>query len=998
MNSPTSRKAGWVFGISIGMLLVLTPEWTVVVRAAETAKTVPLDLRKTSYTPPENITKRFPTVSDPPIFAIRPYKQGRVALCGMYPQFSFTSGRQWLFNGEVLERGLEGKPSHFGTLLENTLRWLGEPSLASGKLGGHKTDPKRLLPLNERPQIKKWFEEKFWGGDELRWHRPRRGVLYRGFIGIKTTYSGTTGTVAQYAGAARELGLDFIVVIDDFAKLSPAKLEALKAECRKASDKKLWVMPGYAIDNNVGNHVLIFGVDPSWPTPRCLTGPGRTLLNQQYQNEKGQFENDASVLTWLLNEVRRRHKCQIAFYNFGENASPSIPGRGMRMTNLRSYGMGVVWLYRDGKLVEDVTDQYLLTAQGNIPPAPGAVNIVRTPEELRREVKANRGLMFAQARSLERLVDDALRYMHTYDAANVFPSTGPIIHAWPECWRVHTFAIEDFVTGRNRMASPIHVTSDVGLKQIEIYDGTNLFRRFLLNGAKAFNKTLHLNGTVQRNLVLIAEDLKGGKAVSYARRTRKVGDTPEHCGDHCNIPDMFMANGPTRTLVIRTPTIHGGFTWDGGPEGWLKLVDFTSSQPVVYAKQGQEGYELFNQVAMLEVTDEGMRRMRSVREEVLPPELDRVPHSPWKGYGPLRPSKLFTHVQKFTEWHHAAHKVHPTGHAGYGYGYGAIPTLFETRMTFRRDLDIEKIDLMSGHGSTKGFDPWVVLVQGDKTTVVDTRQIKASRGLVLRPGDWLGVYSPRDTNSNILTVREQPMRVELRRAGATAWMRFQAEPGKRRVAGGDGYAYSFATMTFPVDAEINDAEGLVKRKRYVENPTGLAITGATRIPSPGILDYVSKNHRIEVEVPAPDWKTLVTLPIRCGGMNGRWSAGLWLRTGYVLGYYGKGENRYRPMGVDLDGRIYIPVPVDLAKRHHIVAGHPVVADKAGTELFIQVTQLSGGSDGTPFTWYVAVNNPSDAAVTTTLRQTMQVPGLDIGTRKLTLKPGEHRVLLPRSRQ
>jgi len=973
--------------------LVVGPEWTVVVRAARTARTVRFDLAKTGYKPPENVTKRFPTTTSPPIFAIRPYKKGRVALCSMYPQFTFTSGRQWLFQGEVLDRGLKGKPSHLGKLLANTLHWLGEPSVRSGKLGGYTTDPKRLKPVNQRPEVRKRFEDTYWGEAELKRHRPAKGKLFRGLIGIKTTYSGATGTVADYARTARELGLDFIVLMDDFAKLTPAKWTSLKDECKKASDQKLWVLPGYAIDNNTGNHMFIYGPDPPWPGQRCLTGPGQTLLNQQFRDTDGKYKHECPVLPWILHQVMKRSWGQVGYYNFGEKTASAGQGSPMRMEHLRTYGMGVIWFYRDGKLVEDMLDHYLLTAQGNIPPAPGAVNIVTSPAELRREVQAKRGLYYAQARSLKDLQMDALRYPRCYDAPNVFPTTGPVIHAWPECWRVHTFAAEDFVTGRNRMRSPIHVTSEVGLKEIRIYDGTHLFRRFTLDGAHEFKRTLWLNGTVQRNLVLVADDVAGGRAVSYARRTRKLGDHPEFCGDRVNIGDMFMAHGPTATRVLQVPAIYGGGTWDGGPTGWLKLIGLRGSQPIVRAKQGTEGHTLFNQVPMLEAADEGVRMMRSVRAEVLPSYLDHLPRSPWKSYGPLLPSKLFSHVQQYAEWQHAAHKVHPVGHAGYGFGYGASPTLFTTRMTFKQDLDIDKFELLAGAGQPQNIDTRTVVGQGEKTTVIEYGRIKRQQTLALKPGDWVGVFSPLATNSYILTVRKQPMRMELRRASTPVWLRLFASPSKRRVKAGDTYAYELATLTFPVDADIHDADGLIRRKRYLENPTGLKVTGATRITSPGILDYTSDTHRIELEVPAPSWKTMLTLPFRCSGMNRRWSAGLWLREGYVAGHYGKSKDRYRPLGIDSGGRIYIPVSVDLAERHHIVAGHPVVADGAGKDLFIQVTQLAGGTSRAPFTWYVAVNNPSERPVTTTLRQTMALPGLKLDTQKVALKPGEHRVLV-----
>jgi len=166
-----------------------------------------------------------------------------------------------------------------------------------------------------------------------------------------------------------------------------------------------------------------------------------------------------------------------------------------------------------------------------------------------------------------------------------------------------------------------------------------------------------------------------------------------------------------------------------------------------------------------------------------------------------------------------------------------------------------------------------------------------------------------------------------------------------------------------------------------------------------------------------------------------------MKKGYVTGHYGKGEDRYRPLGVDPHGQIYFPVSPDLAPVHHYVAGHPVTAEGDGAqEAFIQVTQISGGTfmkdrksqpsnssrhspsavtrtqppgfsaNGTgtvpatlnsktgsktiqPFRWHISINNPTDKEITATLTKNMKLPGLDFPEQNITLKPGEYQVLV-----
>jgi hypothetical protein len=47
----------------------------------------------------------------------------------------------------------------------------------------------------------------------------------------------------------------------------------------------------------------------------------------------------------------------------------------------------------------------------------------------------------------------------------------------------------------------------------------------------------------------------------------------------------------------------------------------------------------------------------------------------------------------------------------------------------------------------------------------------------------------------------------------------------------------------------------------------------------------------------------------------------------------------------------------------------------------------------PLAWHVAVNNPTDKEITTTIRTAMEIPGLVLPERQWTIPPGEYVVLL-----
>ena len=73
---------------------------------------------------------------------------------------------------------------------------------------------------------------------------------------------------------------------------------------------------------------------------------------------------------------------------------------------------------------------------------------------------------------------------------------------------------------------------------------------------------------------------------------------------------------------------------------------------------------------------------------------------------------------------------------------------------------------------------------------------------------------------------------------------------------------------------------------------------------------------------------------------------------------------------------------------HVVIGHPVVCDNR--ELFIEAMPRSG-TRGT-YRWHVAVNNPTDKPVRARFRQGMDLPGLKLRPRQLTIRAGGHTVL------
>jgi hypothetical protein len=283
----------------------------------------------------------------------------------------------------------------------------------------------------------------------------------------------------------------------------------------------------------------------------------------------------------------------------------------------------------------------------------------------------------------------------------------------------------------------------------------------------------------------------------------------------------------------------------------------------------------------------------------------------------------------------------------------------------------------------------------DTIKSIEITKLTEPKAFLIGKGDWFALASPRMANSYLFFNRTDPiyLRISNPKLGGN-WAVISADMAGRRVKKGDTHIYELASLGFPLDTTIKTKDDFVYMVNYLEKPDGMELIRGKKCDyGYGLVELDNEDHAVEFIIPKPERNTNLTLPVRISGLNSRWSAGLFLREGYVKGLYGKGKDRYTHLGIDVFGYAYVPVYVDLAERTWIMAGHPVVADSPeGKELFIQVTALTGGTGDPPakYTWAIEVNNPTDRTISTTLRKVMDLPGLeDLTTKKLDIKPGEH---------
>ena len=162
-----------------------------------------------------------------------------------------------------------------------------------------------------------------------------------------------------------------------------------------------------AADSQFGSRMMVLGDDASLPPPVLITDDGRRFRYQvadpnDPKNMTGLMVPEA--MSWLL--VGTTADRTIGYFWLG----PSAPKTALRMYDLRTYSMAATKYYgRDGKLVEDLVDDFRLTAESTIVPTPVCVSEVGSPAALSAAVKANQALTFVRASSVSTVFKEGLR-------------------------------------------------------------------------------------------------------------------------------------------------------------------------------------------------------------------------------------------------------------------------------------------------------------------------------------------------------------------------------------------------------------------------------------------------------------------------------------------------------------------------------------------------------------------------------------------------------------
>jgi hypothetical protein len=554
------------------------------------------------------------------------------------------------------------------------------------------------------------------------------------------------------------------------------------------------------------------------------------------------------------------------YYNLTSKTS------SLKAYDLRAYSQLALHLWSEGILIEDNTHDYLITAESTMIGTPVALHFVTTAAMLTAAAKAEKGLTYASILSLDLLWLQALQWNQQYSSMPVFVSTGKGLairrfpcagvggrrafynadegmeRDFPCDGRVWTLGSERFVTGLNLKQLNISVSSETGLDNVAIWNGRVLYRRFGgLHGVKAFHRTLMMDGSTQKDLVLIATDTAGGKATSFAHRNWKAGGrAPVFCGDHYNDcrGDMIMWHGPGRLSMGYLPQMPGdiaGGTWDGGPIAKGSIFSL-SSQVELLTGTGPISGSRMTQIPRLQLCDEGAVAVSMVYNREINAQVQHVANT-WNTYGPIDKAEdaLIHFNLTHREWQPANVGVPHEGYAWFAITGGSSANLFRTDIRFKRAIaNLTYIHVAAGGGGRSSMVDTLTMLwsaTADGTVHELPLLLPGSKSapttislLRVENGGWWGAVSPNQSATMLYHNTGGALTLNVTHNGISTYgisVHDAALATGASVAAGDSWRAEIFNVAVDMMTNLQTVEQLAQLQKYLVAPTGLQVVRGT---------------------------------------------------------------------------------------------------------------------------------------------------------------------------
>ncbi|MHB9023034.1 MAG: hypothetical protein ACYC7E_02505 [Armatimonadota bacterium] len=452
--------------VGITSPLQIGPEWKALIRARKGSISRPV-VSNNGY--PFEQEEELGTQKESVLAAVRSVGKGRILLTGWGATIPFFGYQHIAWEDIMPTQGFDKKRSDWLTFFLQSLNVLAAGAQNVGGYDGGIVTRKEPAPnvINDWSAVKPGIPQQ---------------PLFRGIIGASTSLSDGSGTVADYARVAREMGANFIVFTEDLQTISQEGFRTLVAQCKAATTTDFAAIPGLKYKEVNENYKMIFGPN-CWPKPSKLHLPDKTIYDP--------------VFLWFESGVPLH-----LYYNLNKNHYPAYAYRG--------YNALAVLTFDEGKQIDEALPSYLDNNHHGDLLTPLVVNLTRSPEALRQV----NFWYYAPANKLSDWVKDATREYPRYGGwGQGFISSGPRILQW-EAVNGHRFTAGRFyVPGTERWRLALKTESDVPLKTVEILENQQVIRTYRPQG-NSF--TLALDEVHDRQKVLVARvtDMQGRWALT----------------------------------------------------------------------------------------------------------------------------------------------------------------------------------------------------------------------------------------------------------------------------------------------------------------------------------------------------------------------------------------------------------------------------------------------------------------------------------------------------
>jgi len=414
-----------------------------------------------------------PTYAEsPPLVAHRTYGKGRIVLFSSHSSWYTLNPYHYMWDEGFFLREGDG-----GRLMLNAFKWLADPSVRSGALGGFdKSQQTAIFDISPRlaEEVRKTISRGLGG-------RPRDGV-----IGIHTRYSGGKHTVDEFCTEAKRLGFDYLVFTEDQKKMNEEKWREFTADCRRNTGERFLAIPGVRFrGKQSGNEGMVFNLKKPWQELPWDAKGFDTFIRLGVKN------------SWRANTAQiQPNKNPFPYYNQG----------AINAHTLSTYGTASD---AEHQLVDEDWQTFLDTNAYGWLLAPQTYHDIWYPSQFLAAQRTFRTFFHSDrwGRDIALGRDNLL---------NTSVSNGPLIDKFtitePGMW----MALDERI-----ITVEFAVSSDAPLNEVKLFFGARVVRCFRPKG-KSFTATVRYVTIESRSFYLHVTDAKGCMAFSKALPAHRV--------------------------------------------------------------------------------------------------------------------------------------------------------------------------------------------------------------------------------------------------------------------------------------------------------------------------------------------------------------------------------------------------------------------------------------------------------------------------------------------